>query len=603
LVSNSLPIKKIQTLQSDKIFLIISGLSSFYLNLAQNKSDLKNTFFYIAFLLLIVTFSTAQEKKKIIIENSDFVDMNQTEIPGAIVFTGNVRIIHNGVKMFCNKAYHFKEENYVKAFGNVQMNQGDTITMNSRYAEYNGDKEFAFATGDVVMRSPESTLTTDTVYFDKKNQEAFYNTYGTIRNKENTLRSKSGRYYVDQKKYKFTTAVTVTNPESTIKTNNLDYYENSGHAYVFGPSTITSKENVIYTENGFYDTTNDIGKLSKNSKITLDNKIIEGDDLYYDRKKNYSRGINNVKITDTINNVIATGHYAELYRNAATKKDSMILTKRALVKTLVEKDTLYMHGKKIIVSGPQEDRVIRAFNNVRFYKSDMSGKCDSLHSNNKTQLTKMIGKPILWNNENQMTGDIMHLIGNNKTQKLDSLKVLNNAFIIQKDSLSKNGYNQIKGQNLYGKFVDSKLKEVDVVKNAEVIYYMYNDANEFIGINKTVCSKINLELEANKINSITFFTKTDSFIYPESEFPENARKLRGFLWRGDERILSKDDIFPAEEIALDDKIQIEAKKKAIAAEKPMEILPETLDFDDNKKAEEKKTEKKTEVKKKTTSKK
>lgn len=590
-------------LLNDKKFLIISGFSSFYLNLAQNKFNLKNTFLYIAFLLLTITFSTAQEKKKIIIENSDFVDMNQTEIPGAIVFTGNVRIIHNGVKMFCNKAYHFKDENYVKAFGNVQMNQGDTITMNSRYAEYNGDKELAFATGDVVLRSPESTLTTDTVYFDKKNQQAFYNTYGTIRNKENTLRSKSGRYFVDQKKYKFTTAVTVTNPESTIKTNNLDYYENSGHAYVFGPSTITSKENVIYTENGFYDTTNNIGKLSKNSKITLDNKIIEGDDLYYDRKKNYSRGINNVKITDTINKVIATGHYGELYRNAATKKDSMILTKRALVKTLVEKDTLYMHGKKIIVSGPQEDRVIRAFNNVRFYKSDMSGKCDSLHSNNKTQLTKMIGKPILWNNENQMTGDIMHLIGNNKTQKLDSLKVLNNAFIIQKDSLSKNGYNQIKGQNLYGKFVDSKLKEVDVVKNAEVIYYMYNDANEFIGINKTVCSKINLELEANKISAITFFTKTDSHIYPEADFPENARKLRGFLWRGDERILSKNDIFPAEEIALDDKIQIEAKKKAIAAEIPMEIQKETLEYDSNKKVEEKKATKKAESKKKTTPKK
>lgn len=558
---------------------------------------MKNTFLYIAFLLLTVTFSVAQEKKKIIIENSDFVDKNQTEIPGATVFTGNVRIIHNGVKMNCNKAYHFEKENYVKAFGNVQMNQGDTITMNSRYAEYNGDKELAFATGDVVLRSPESTLTTDTVYFDKKNQQAFYNTYGTIRNKENTLKSKSGYYYVDQKKYKFITAVTVTNPESTIKTNNLDYYENSGHAYVFGPSTITSKENVIYTENGFYDTTNDIGKLSKNSKITLDNKIIEGDDLYYDRKKNYSRGINNVKITDTINNVIATGHYAELYRSAATKKDSMILTKRALVKTLVEKDTLYMHGKKIIVSGPQEDRVIRAFNNVRFYKSDMSGKCDSLHSNNKTQLTKMIGKPILWNNENQMTGDIMHLIGNNETQKLDSLKVLNNAFIIQKDSLSKNGYNQIKGQNLYGKFIDGKLKEVDMVKNAEVIYYMYNDANEFIGINKTVCSKINLELEENKIDAITFFKDTDSHIYPETEFPENARKLRGFLWRGDERILSKDDIFPADEVELDDKIQIEAKKKAIEAEKPMEILPETLEFDENKKAEEKKTAKKPEVKK------
>ncbi|HLO73482.1 MAG TPA: OstA-like protein [Flavobacterium sp.] len=553
---------------------------------------MKKTFFYITFLLLSIASTIAQEKKKIIIENSDFIDMNQTEIPGAIVFTGNVRVLHNGVKINCNKAYHFKDEEYIKAFGNVQINQGDSIFLNSRYAEYDGKIEFAFATGDVSMRSPESTLVTDTVYFDKKNQQAFYNSFGTIRNKENTLKSKSGRYYVDQKKYKFTTAVTVTNPQSTIKTNHLDFYENSGHAYVFGPSTITSKENVIYTENGFYDTTNDVGKLSKNSKITYDNKIIEGDDLYYDRKKNYSRGINNVKITDTINNVIATGHFAELYRNIETKKDSMVLTKKALIRTLVEKDTMFMHGKKIIVSGPKDDRIIRAFNNVRFYKTDMNGKCDSLHSSTKNELTQLIGKPILWNNNNQMTGDVMHLIGNNKTEQLDSLKVLNNAFIIQKDSLSTNGYNQIKGQNLYGRFVDQKLKEVDIVKNAEVIYYMYNDANEFIGINKTVCSKINLILNENKIETITFFTKADSFIYPEKDFPENARKLRGFIWRGDERILSKDDIFPAEELAIDEKAQIEAKKNAVKAEKPMEIQKETLEYDEKNPKPKDKTVKK-----------
>lgn len=565
---------------NDKKILIANRISTFYLNLTQNKYVLKKTVLLIAFLLISVVQLFAQESKEIIIENSDFIDMNQNEIPGAIVFTGNVRVLHNGIKINCNKAYHFKDEKYIKAFGNVQINQGDSIFMNSRYAEYDGKIELAFATGDVSMRSPESTLVTDTVYFDKKNQQAFYNSNGTIQNKENTLKSKSGRYYIDQKKYKFTTAVTVTNPQSTIKTNNLDFYENSGHAYVFGPSTITSKENVIYTENGFYDTKNDVGKLSKNSKITYDNKIIEGDDLFYDRKKNYSRGINNVKITDTVNKVIATGHFAELYRNLETKKDSMVLSKKALVKTLVEKDTMFMHGKKIIVSGPQENRVIRAFNNVRFYKTDMSGKCDSLHSSTKNELTQLIGKPVLWNNENQMTGDVMHLIGNNETEKLDSLKVLNNAFIIQKDSLSKNGYNQMKGQNLFGRFEENKLKEVDIIKNAESIYYIYNDKNEFVGIRKSVCSRINLEMNDNKIETMTGFNNAESNIYPDNEFPENARKLRGFVWRGDERILSKDNIFPAEELAIDDKVQIETKKRTKEAEKPMEIQKETLEYDE-----------------------
>jgi lipopolysaccharide export system protein LptA len=547
---------------------------------------LKNyIYIYILFILTSISLFAQNETNnsgKIVIEYSDFIDKNQNETPGAIVFTGNVRVLHNGVKISCNKAYHFTEENYVKAFGNVQLVQGDTIFMNSRYAEYNGDKEFAYATGDVNMRSPDSNLVTDTVYFDRKAQEAFYNSYGTITNKDNVLKSKSGRYYLNEKKYSFKTAVTVVNPRSTIKTNHLDYYDNSGHAYVYGPSTITSKTDYIYTENGFYDTTNDIGKLKKNSHILYNSRRIEGDDIFYDRKKNFSKLINNVKITDTVNNLVAKGHYAEVYRNTLTKNDSMFITKKALIITKTENDSMYMHGKRILVTGPPENRIIRAYNNVRFFNLDMSGKCDSLHSSNKNALTKMIGKPILWSNKSQMTGDIMHIIGNNKTEKVDSLKVLNNAFLIQKDTLSENGYNQVKGQNLYGKFRENKLYEVDIVKNCEAISYLYNEEDELVGINKSVCSRINLELVENKIETITFFTKTDGYIYPEEEFPENARRLRGFLWRGDEEILSKDDIFPQEELDLDEKIQKETKAKELIEDKPMKILKETLEFDKNK---------------------
>jgi lipopolysaccharide export system protein LptA len=547
---------------------------------------LKNyIYIYILFILTSISLFAQNETNnsgKIVIEYSDFIDKNQNETPGAIVFTGNVRVLHNGVKISCNKAYHFTEENYVKAFGNVQLVQGDTIFMNSRYAEYNGDKEFAYATGDVNMRSPDSNLVTDTVYFDRKAQEAFYNSYGTITNKDNVLKSKSGRYYLNEKKYSFKTAVTVVNPRSTIKTNHLDYYDNSGHAYVYGPSTITSKTDYIYTENGFYDTSNDIGKLKKNSHILYNSRRIEGDDIFYDRKKNFSKLINNVKITDTVNNLVAKGHYAEVYRNTLTKNDSMFITKKALIITKTENDSMYMHGKRILVTGPPENRIIRAYNNVRFFNLDMSGKCDSLHSSNKNALTKMIGKPILWSNKSQMTGDIMHIIGNNKTEKVDSLKVLNNAFLIQKDTLSENGYNQVKGQNLYGKFRENKLYEVDIVKNCEAISYLYNEEDELVGINKSVCSRINLELVENKIETITFFTKTDGYIYPEEEFPENARRLRGFLWRGDEEILSKDDIFPQEELDLDEKIQKETKAKELIEDKPMKILKETLEFDKNK---------------------
>ena len=142
-----------------------------------------------------------------------------------------------------------------------------------------------------------------------------------------------------------------------------------------------------------------------------------------------------------------------------------------------------------------------------------------------------------------MTGDSIHLKSDLKTEKMDSLKVLNNAFIISLDSVSMEGYNQAKGKDLFGKFKDNQLKVIDLIKNTEVIYYMYNDDDELIGIDKTICSAIRITMANNDIEDLTFFTNPDGDIYPETELPENSRKLKGFIWRGDERILTKDDIF------------------------------------------------------------
>ncbi|SEF88793.1 OstA-like protein [Flavobacterium urumqiense] len=534
-------------------------------------------FLFCCLILLSTNLILAQASKKIIVEHSDFADVNQVEIPDAFLLTGNVRVNHDGVVLTCNKAYYFQKENYIKAFGNVQIVQGDTLFLNSRYAEYNGNVKQAFATGNAVMSSPDATLATDTINFNRNTQEVYYNTQGTITNKENTLNSKSGRYYVAQKKFQFLTAVTITNPTYVIKSNHLDYYSNSGHSYLFGPSTITSKANYIYTEKGFYDTKKNLAHFVKKSYIKYDDRVIKGDSLYYDRNREFASATRNVKITDSINRGIIKGHYAELYK----KKDSVFVTKRAVAVNFVENDSVYIHGKKLMVTGKEGNRIIRAFNNVRFFKKDMSGKCDSIHSSSKTALTKMIGNPILWNGESQITGDVMHLIGNNTTQKLDSLKVLNNTFLVSKDTLG-TGYNQVKGQNLYGKFEEGKLHDVDIVKNTEVIYYMRNDAKELIGINKNVSSKINLILEKNAIESITFFKQVDGDIYPEKDLPENARKLRGLVWRGDERVKSKDDIFPPEENEDNDKIAKATKADEAKKDVPMKIRKETLNYDKKK---------------------
>lgn len=534
-------------------------------------------------LLALPTLGFAQKAKPIEVEQADHFDIDEALVPGAALLTGNVRIRHEGAVMTCNKAYFFKDENYLKAFGDVKLVQGDTLHLDSEYAEYNGNLKLAFATGNPVMRSPDMTLRTDTIHFDRNRQEAYYNTPGTIVNKETTLKSKSGRYYARDKKTRFLTAVKVTNPKYIMESNHLDYYNNSGHAYLFGPSTITGTNgDFVYTEKGFYDNKRNVGHFLRKSYIKYKDRLIEGDSLYYDRTREFASATNNVRITDTINDGIVRGHYGEIYK----QKDSMFVEKRAVAVTLMDTDSVYVHGKRLLITGKPGERIIRAWPNARWYKTDMTGKCDSIHSDEKTALTKLIGRPVLWNGENQLTGEVMHLIADSKTQKLDSLKVLNNTFIISKDSLG-TGYNQVKGIYLYGKFRDNKLYEADVVKNTEIVYYMRSEDDELIGINKSFSSRINLLLEDNKISEITQYDKPDSDLYPEKELPENARLLKGFVWRGDERIRTKEDIFPPEENELDARIREKKKAEMARPDTPMKVRKETKDYDKNHPSEKK----------------
>jgi len=518
--------------------------------------------------------TTTPKGKKIEIIHADFTNADQNEIPGALILTGNIQAQHDSLYIYCNKAYFFQKDNYIKLFGNVHLIQDDTLSLKSKYAEYNGTDEIAFAQGNVEMRSPDSSITTETIYYDKKNGVSYYNDHATIVNKLNTLKSKVGKYYTADQKFEFREKVVITNPENVIKSDHLDYYEVSGHAYLFGPSTVTNKEDFIYTENGFYDTRNDIGKLIKNSYIIYDEKRIEGDEIYYDKNKSYSKLINNVKVTDHKNKMILTSHFAEVFQNI----DSIYITKKPLVKSLVETDSVYFYAKNIIVTGPDKDRVIRGFKNARMFRTpDMSAKADSLHMTQKIGLTELIGNPVIFKGESQITGKLIQILNNPETEKLDSLKVLIDAFVIERDTLG-TGFNQAKGINLYGKFRDNKISDIELNQNAEMIYYLYNEDDELTGIDKGICSRIHLELEDNKITTATRFVKPEAMTYPPDEFPENIRKLRGFNWRGDEKINSVEEIIPSDELEAEIAIQQKAEVQQENAEKPIEIQKETINF-------------------------
>lgn len=516
---------------------------------------MKNKQLLILFILSFSILTFAQERKQIEIEYAPYMTFEEDK-PDATILTRDgsdqVHIKHKGIEMWCDEAIYYSKEDFIEAYGSVRVKQGDSINMTSKYVEYSGKTQLAYASGDVVLIDPDSKLYTDILHFDRIKQQAYYNQKGkVVRDTSGTITSTVGRYYVNSKKYQFVDNVKLVNPEYEIDTERLDFYTESGYAFMFGPTTITSETSVIYCERGFYNTNNDTGYFVKKSKINYDDRIVEGDSVYFDRNKNFASATNNITVIDTLNKSIIKGHYAEVFR----EKDSVFITKRALAITEQENDSIFMHSDTLMVTGPPDERIIRGYYNAKMFKSNLSGKADSIHMNQKTGLTQLINfydvdadafskkeHPVLWHFESQITGDSIHLISNTKNETLDSLKVFNSAFVINKDSLG-DGFNQISGKVLYGLFENNELNTIDVIKNAETIYYLRNSENELVGIDKSKSGSIKIFISENQIDELRKINQIGGKTYPEEDFPEKERKLKGFIWRNEERPRTVDDLF------------------------------------------------------------
>ncbi len=514
-------------------------------------------------LLLLLSFGLGAQEQEIEIRKAGSFKLDQENFPGANILTRSatqqVHLVHQGMDVWSDKAFFYKSENRFDAIGNVRIEQGDSLVLTSKRVNYDGKSKLAVAKENVVLDNKEMLLKTDTLYFDRIADKAYYPSSGTLYDSLTTITSKQGTYISESKKYQFENQVVITNPDFTLTSARMDFYTDIKHAFFYGKTTIIGQDYVIRCKNGFYDTQRKLGYFKKEASVDYDNRNIIGDSIYFDDTKKYAAATQNIRITDTINNTFLTGNYGQIFK----AKDSAMVTHRAVAINLVEQDSLFIHADTLIATGPPEERILRGFHDVRIFKEDLSGKTDSIHFNQKNGRARLIRRPmsdkelqfltpqeiaernpILWSGESQMTGDEIHLTIDMKKEVLDSLLIYNNAFVVEQDTLDTANFNQIKGLQLKGKFNGRSLETVDVIQNTEMVYYLYDDETlDLVGIDKAICSALRLTFEESAIDKVTFFTDPDGIVYPPDELPANTRQLLGFSWREDERIYKKEDLF------------------------------------------------------------
>ena len=276
---------------------------------------------------------------------------------------------------------------------------------------------------------------------------------------------------------------------------------------------------------------------------------MKGDFLDYDQIQQRGEAKGNAEIFSKKENIFINADEGKLNGKQGI---SRFYGGRAYMRMIDEKnDTLWVIADTLISIGTKfkdeknkqatpkdtleeskEPKKLFAYYNVKIYKSDLQGLCDSLAYDMKDSVINFYRQPVLWNVGNQISADSIRIL--NKNNKPHQIIMRENSFVISEDSIG--NYNQMKGKYINAFLKEGKMDKVFVEGNSESIYFMLKDDNKTMSaMHKVICGSVKAEFEENELSEVTFYHQIDGDVIPPHELEEGAKRLPGFLWRNAER--------------------------------------------------------------------
>ena len=480
--------------------------------------------------------SASKSKEKVYLLYADSLTFDAAKSNQYRVLHGNVQFRKDSMYMFCDSAYFYENDNSLDAFGNVRMEQGDTLFIYGDVLYYDGKEQLAELRHNVSLINRNVTLYTDSLNYDMVDNLGYYFAGGTIIDEENELTSVYGEYAVSTKDATFNFDVVLTNEDYVIYSDTLLYNTDTKISYLYGPSTIISDSNTIYTTNGWYDTHTNQAMLLDRSQLVGDQKLLTGDTLYYDRNLGVGEAFGHIFMIDSAQSVIMEGNYG-FYNE---KTEYTYATDSARVMEFSRQDTLYMHADSLIsFVEPDSTHILRAYYGVRFYRVDAQGVCDSLQYVERDSTLTMYVKPIIWSGTQQIFGDTIRMFFNDST--IDRAHVINTAFATQHKEA--NFYDQMEGNEIKAFFENNEMRRIETLGNVMAIFYPQESDSSLIGMLHTNASFLNIFLSNNEMERMIMWPQVQGKMYPMEKITPDLLYLSRYVWYGERRPRDKDDIF------------------------------------------------------------
>lgn len=496
----------------------------------------------ILFILLFSILSAAGHCQKMI-EYESGMGSRDAEKPDVWILYKQVHGSHEGMDLYSDSAHYNTKLNDFTAFNNIKIVLTDTTTIWGDMLFYNGNSRVVEIWGkEVIFIDGDTRLVTDHLVYDRNTATACYTTGGTTTNKENMLVSQKGYYYSNTKEFHVFDSVVLTDSASMLTTDTLRYNTGTHIALFESPTYIYGDSTTIYSEHGSYNTNSGKAHSDKATSIISKDQKLRCDTLDYDKKRKISIARHNVAITDSVNNLTITGHYA--YSNE--RQHYMYITDRATAIFVDKKDSLYLHSDTLYATtGNDNDfEAMKAYHHVKFFRNDIQGSCDSIFYSIPDSTITMYYAPVMWSDKNQFTADT--IVMNLDTTGIKEIHLNGNAFITQQVDATK--YNQINGKVAIVHLDGRNPLYCDIVGNAQSIYYLTeeqdNGTEALLGVNVGIGSGIRIYFNENREPSrIVTYNNPDMTTYPIKDLPEDKKTLKGFKWCHDRRPLHVNDIY------------------------------------------------------------
>jgi len=545
----------------------------------------------------------------------------------------HVKWISNGLQLridstniYADSAVIFNEDR-IYAYGNVVIQQGDSLEVFTDTLYYTRETDVAELFGEVALRQGTKQLWTKDLSYHLGERFGEYHQGGILVDKDLQMSSKRGTYYARDESIVFKDSVIVLHPKFNLAADSMTYLAAQSLVQFTGPTNIFTKQAKIYCESGFYNVETEMAEFNKNAQYVGEQKNATADTIRYLTNSGDVIMIGNVNVKDqdkvitgsslrynektgetsikgdpaTFIDSTRKGKGAEIFYNEKTNRMTTIgggqieegstilsyenlnydevtgdgkweghvvlrdtisefgvkadilvrsgkdessfffgnpgTSNRAMFYSVVDGDTLFIGADTLALLNQIDSttmdtsRIIRAYYDVRLFKSDMQGRTDSLVFQGRDSVFNFFGRPVLWSDTTQFTADSIAMALLNK--KIHTITLTHQALIVSE--LLTIYYDQIKGKEIIAQFDSSKVKDMWVLGNAESIYYTKDDQEAFIGVNQTICSKMYFTFLRGQIQLLKYYGENTSSMIPMFEANHDQMRLEGFQWRPEER--------------------------------------------------------------------